>query len=436
VNQDKEIHIIGGGLAGCEAAWQAAKAGCWVFLYEMKPDLFSPAHNSQNLAELVCSNSLRSDSLENASGVLKEELRRLGSLIVEQAEKTRVPAGGALAVDREQFSESITRQVEGHPGITVVRGEIKEIPRDKTVIIASGPLTSDCLADDIKKITGDEFLYFHDAIAPIIEADSIDNEKTFAASRYDKGEADYINCPMSKEEYYRFIEELNNSEKVPLKDFETLTPFEGCMPVEVMAERGIETLAHGPMKPVGLIDPGTGLQPYAVVQLRQENREASIYNIVGFQTRLKWPEQKRVFGLIPGLENTVFVRYGSLHRNTFIHSPEILKTTLQTKKMPNIFFAGQITGVEGYIESTSTGLIAGITASRYVMGLDTDVPPPTTVTGGLLSYITDLTVKKFQPMNANFGILPSLEKRAPKKIRKKLYGERALADIDSWKKSL
>jgi methylenetetrahydrofolate--tRNA-(uracil-5-)-methyltransferase len=379
---------------------------------------------------------LRSDSLENASGVLKEELRRLGSLIVEQAGKTRVPAGGALAVDREQFSESITRQVEGHPGITVVRGEIKEIPRDKTVIIASGPLTSDCLADDIKKITGDEFLYFHDAIAPIIEADSIDTEKTFAASRYDKGEADYINCPMSQEEYYRFIEELNNSEKVPLKEFETLTPFEGCMPVEVMAERGVETLAHGPMKPVGLIDPNTGLQPYAVVQLRQENREASIYNIVGFQTRLKWPEQKRVFAMIPGLENAFFARYGSLHRNTFIHSPEILKNTLQMKKMPNIFFAGQITGVEGYIESTSTGLIAGITASRYVMGLDTDVPPQTTVTGGLLSYITDLTVKKFQPMNANFGILPSLEKRAPKKIRKKLYGERALADIDSWRKGL
>ena len=281
MNQDKEIHIIGGGLAGCEAAWQAAKTGCRVFLYEMKPDLFSPAHKSQNLAELVCSNSLRSDSLENASGVLKEELRRLGSLIVEQADKTRVPAGGALAVDREQFSESITRQVEGHPGITVVRGEVKEIPMDKTVIIASGPLTSDCLADDIKKITGDAFLYFHDAIAPIIEADSIDNQKTFAATRYDKGEADYINCPMSKEEYYRFIEELKTSEKVPLKEFETLTPFEGCMPVEVMAERGIETLAFGPMKPVGLIDPNTGRQPYAVVQLRQENREASIYNKIG-----------------------------------------------------------------------------------------------------------------------------------------------------------
>lgn len=436
MNQDKEIHIIGGGLAGCEAAWQAAKTGCRVMLYEMKPELFSPAHKSQNLAELVCSNSLRSDSLENASGVLKEEMRRLGSLIVEQAEKTRVPAGGALAVDRERFSENITKKLEGHSGITVVRGEVKQLPRDKTVIIASGPLTSDCLAADIKKITGDEFLYFHDAIAPIIEADSIDRKKTFAASRYDKGEADYINCPMSKEEYFRFIDELNNSEKVPLKDFETLTPFEGCMPVELMAERGVETLAHGPMKPVGLIDPDTGLQPYAVVQLRQENREASIYNMVGFQTRLKWPEQKRVFAMIPGLKNAVFARYGSLHRNTFIHSPEILKTNLQAKKMPNVFFAGQITGVEGYTESTSTGLVAGISASRYVMGLDTEAPPRTTVTGGLISYITDITVKKFQPMNANFGILPSLEQRVPKKIRKKLYGERALADIESWKKSL
>ncbi len=436
MNQDKEIHIIGGGLAGCEAAWQAAKYGCRVFLYEMKPDLFSPAHKSQNLAELVCSNSLRSDSLENASGVLKEEMRKLGSLIVETADKTKVPAGGALAVDREKFSECITGKIEGTPGITLVREEIKKIPEDKVVIIASGPLTSDLLAEDIKRMTSDAFLYFHDAIAPIIEADSIDREKTFAASRYDKGEADYINCPMSKEEYYGFIEELKNSEKMLLRDFETLTPFEGCMPVEVMAERGVETLAFGPMKPVGLIDPNTGKQPYAVVQLRQENNEATIYNLVGFQTRLKWPEQKRVFSMIPGLEKAVFVRYGSLHRNTFIHSPELLENTLQLKKKSNVFFAGQITGVEGYMESTSTGLIAGIMASRYVLGLDLLTTPKTTVTGGLLSYITDLSVKKFQPMNANFGILPPLEKRAPKKIRKKLYGERALKDIDVWRKAL
>jgi len=434
MRSEKEIHVIGGGLAGCEAAWQAARAGCRVVLYEMKPERFSPAHRSDRLAELVCSNSLRSDSLENAAGVLKAELRRLESLIIDQADRTRVPAGGALAVDRKLFSEEITVRIENHPRITVVREEVKNIPQNNIVIIASGPLTSDALADELGRLAGMDFLYFHDAIAPIVEADSIDREKTFVASRYDKGDADYLNCPLSQEAYYAFVTAIIEAEKAPLREFEILTPFEGCMPIEVMAQRGPETLAFGPLKPVGLIDPKTGKQPYAVVQLRLENREATIYNMVGFQTRLKRPEQKRVFSMIPGLENAVFARYGSLHRNTFIHSPKLLLNTLQLKNRPNAFIAGQITGVEGYIESTATGLLAGINASAYALGKEMQVPPPTTVAGGLIHYITDPEVKNFQPMNANFGILPPLGKRAPKKIRKKLYGERALQDMEGWVK--
>ncbi len=431
-----EITIIGAGLAGCEAAWQAAQSGCRVTLYEMKPRRFSPAHTSPCLAELVCSNSLKAEGLENASGVLKEELRMLDSLIVRQADASRVPAGSALAVDREQFSSSITKAIEQHPHITLVRDEITAVPLEGIVIVATGPLTSDAFAENLKGLLGGQFLFFHDAIAPIIEADSIDPDKTYRASRYDKGEADYINCPLTQEEYYTFVHELLASEKVPLREFETLTPFEGCMPVEVMAERGVETLAFGPMKPVGLIDPRTGRQPYAVVQLRQENQRGTLYNIVGFQTRLKWPEQKRVFGLIPGLEHAVFVRHGSMHRNTYIHSPSLLAPSLQLKSDQRIFFAGQITGVEGYVESIAMGLIAGINAARHAAGRPLVIPPAAAITGALAAYITDPANQDFQPMNANFGILPALGVKARKADRKRLHAERALREMRAWKESL
>ena len=427
------LHIIGGGLAGCEAAWQAAQRGFPVTLYEMKPERFSPAHKSPQLAELVCSNSLRSDSTENASGLLKQEMRLLDSLILSRADACRVPAGSALAVDRQSFSESITRAIEEHSRITLVRREMTGIPDHGVVIIATGPLTSDAFSACITELLGGEFLYFHDAISPIVEADSIDFKKVFRASRYNKGTADYLNCPLAREEYYAFIRMLLDAEKVPLRDFETLTPYEGCMPVEVMAARGVETLAFGPMKPVGLTDPATGEQPYAVVQLRQENNEATMYNLVGFQTRLKWPEQKRVFSTIPGLEKAEFARYGSLHRNTYINSPQLLLKTLQLKQQPRVFFAGQITGVEGYVESAAMGLWAGIQASRYCEGRDPVSPPETTVVGGLLSSIAGTLSPDFQPMNANFGILPPLPGRVSKKKRKKLLAERALADIREWK---
>ena len=428
-----EITIIGGGLAGCEAAWQAAQGGCRVTLYEMKPQRFSPAHKSEGLAELVCSNSLKAEGLSNASGVLKEELRMLDSLVIRQADVSRVPAGAALAVDREQFAAGVTIAIEQHPGIMLVRSEAEAVPLDGIVIIATGPLTSDACAESLKGLLGEQFLFFHDAIAPIIEAESIDPDKTYRASRYDKGEADYINCPLSKDEYYAFVRELLAAEKAPLREFETLVPFEGCMPVEVMAERGVETLAFGPMKPVGLIDPRTGRQPYAVVQLRQENRDATLYNIVGFQTRLKWPEQKRVFGLIPGLEHAVFARHGSMHRNTYIHSPMLLAPTLQLKTEPHIFFAGQIIGVEGYVESIAMGLLAGINVARCALGLEPVAPPAATLTGALVAYITDPAHSKdFQPMNANFGILPALGVKARKGDRKRLHAELALHDMRQW----
>jgi len=427
-----DITIIGGGLAGCEAAWQAADRGYRVRLYEMKPRRFSPAHTSPGLAELVCSNSLKAEGPAASSGVLKDELRMLGSLVLKHADASRVPAGAALAVDREQFSGGITQAIESHPNITLIREEITSIPLEGIVIIATGPLTSDGLAENLKGLLGGQFLFFHDAIAPIIEADSIDSEKTYRASRYEKGEADYINCPLTQDEYYTFVRELLASGKVPLRDFETLTPFEGCMPVEVMAERGIETLAFGPMKPVGLLDPRTGRQPYGVVQLRQENREATLYNLVGFQTRLKWPEQKRVFGLIPGLEHAEFMRYGSMHRNTYMQSPQLLLPTLQLKSDPRIFFAGQITGVEGYVESIAMGLTAGLQAERYAAGLELKPLPATTLTGALAAYITSPETKDFQPMNANFGILPALGVKARKADRKLLYGQRAPRDLQQW----
>ena len=426
-----DITIIGGGLAGCEAAWQAAARGCRVRLYEMKPKRFSPAHQSAGLAELVCSNSLKAEGPAASAGILKDELRLLGSLVLRHAGQCRVPAGSALAVDRERFSEAVTREIENHPRIDLVREELMAVP-DGTVIIATGPLTSDGFAENLKTLLGERFLFFHDAIAPVIEADSIDPEKTFRASRYDKGEADYINCPLTKDEYYAFVRELLAAEKVPLRDFETLTPFEGCMPVEIMAERGIETLAFGPMKPVGLADPRTGQMPYAVVQLRQENREGSLYNIVGFQTRLKWPEQKRVFGLIPGLARAEFARYGSMHRNTYIQSPHLLLPSLQLRSDPRVFFSGQITGVEGYVESIAMGLLAGINAARRAAGLDALAPPATTLTGALAAYISNPDRKEFQPMNANFGLLPALGVKARKADRKLLHGRRALEDLKRW----
>ncbi len=426
------IHIIGAGLAGCEAAWQAARGGCQVRLYEMKPQRFSPAHRSSQLAELVCSNSLKSDRLENASGVLKEEMRSVNSLILAAADAHRVPAGSALAVDRNAFSVYITETISTNKNITLIRQEVSKIPDQGIVIIATGPLTSEALSAHLREMIGHDFLYFHDAISPIIETDSIDLSRAFRAARYDKGAADYINCPLSQEEYYHFVHELLTAETVALQDFETLIPYEGCMPVEVMAARGIETLAFGPMKPVGLIDPRTGKQPYAVVQLRQENEQATLYNMVGFQTRLKWPEQKRVFSLIPGLENAVFARYGSLHRNTYIHSPSLLLKTLQLKSNPRIFFAGQITGVEGYVESAAMGLVAGIQASRFAKGHNPLTPPPTTMIGALLSYITSPFSINFQPMNANFGILPLLDPSVRKKQRKAKFAERSLQAIKEW----
>ncbi len=428
---EKGITIVGGGLAGCEAAWQAAGRGVSVTLYEMKPQRFSPAHVSAGLAELVCSNSFRSRSLENAVGLLKEELRRLGSLLMAVAEETRVPAGDALAVDREAFATAITCQLEKRENIKTIREEVVGIPDEGIVIITSGPLTSPSLTEAIRNMTGEEHLYFYDAIAPILDGDSLDMGVIFRASRYGEG-SDYLNCPMNAEEYFRFVEELSKGEKVPYRVFEKPVHFEGCLPIEEMAERGLETLAHGPMKPVGLNDPRTGKTPYAVVQLRQEDSRGSAYNLVGFQTKLKWKEQERIFRMIPGLEKARFLRFGSLHRNTFIHSPTLLEKTLQFKKDPRIFFAGQITGVEGYVESTAMGLLAGINAARMAKGDLLIIPPSATAVGSLVRYITDPEVKHFQPMNVNFGLFPPLEERLRGRNKKRAMSEKALKDIKEW----
>lgn len=429
-----ELIIIGAGLAGSEAAWQAAERGIKVCLYEMRPEKNTPAHHTDKFAELVCSNSLRAASIENAVGLLKEEMRRMKSLIMESADANRLPAGGALAVDREGFSRYITEKILNHPNITTIREEVDEIPVDKPTIIASGPLTSLKLTEKIQKFTGEDYLYFYDAAAPIITLDSINQEKVFRASRYDKGEADYINCPMSEEEYNKFWEELTNAERAPLKSFEKEVFFEGCMPVEQMANRGRQTLLFGPLKPVGLIDPRTGKQPHAVVQLRQDNREGTIYNIVGFQTHLKWGEQQRVFSLIPGLDEAEFVRFGVMHRNTFINSPRLLEPSMRMKKYSQIFFAGQITGVEGYVESASNGLVAGINAARMIKGEQLIVFPPTTAHGALCHYITTADTKHFQPMNVTFGLLPPLEKRIRnKKERGSMLAQRALDDLEKFK---
>jgi methylenetetrahydrofolate--tRNA-(uracil-5-)-methyltransferase len=431
------ITIIGGGLAGCEAAWQASRAGAAVTLYEMKPQHFSPAHHSPNLGELVCSNSLRGAGMNNAVGCLKEELRRCGSLFMAAADATAVPAGGALAVDREAFAAYLTERIETHPRITLVREEMTAIPEGETVIIASGPLTSAALSAEIARRTGAKQLYFYDAIAPIIEADSIDFAKAWRASRYGKGGDDYVNCPLSREEYFSFVAALKDAEKVPARDFEKMIHFEGCMPIEEMAVRGELTLAFGPMKPVGLPDQRTGKEPFAVVQLRQDDRHATLYNMVGFQTKLTYPEQRRLLRTIPGLESARFARLGSVHRNTFVNAPACLEPTLQLKGEPRLFFAGQITGVEGYVESAATGFLAGHFAARWQRGEALPLPPATTAFGALLTHLAESSPENFQPMNVNYGLFPPLEGRHRKRTDRRLaMAERALTDLEPWSQQL
>jgi methylenetetrahydrofolate--tRNA-(uracil-5-)-methyltransferase len=430
------ITVIGGGLAGCEAAWQLLLRGQRVRLCEMKPERFSPAHKSPLLAELVCSNSLRSNTLDNAVGLLKEELRRMDSLIMAAADATAVPAGKALAVDRTAFSRFVEERLAAQPLIELVRGEVTAIPANGTTIVATGPLTSDALATAIASLTGDAYLYFYDAISPIVEGDSIDKNRVFAASRYGRGEADYLNCPLNRETYEYFWKALKEAEEVPLHTFETIKCFEGCLPVEVIARRGIETLAHGPMKPVGLVDPRTGCQPHAVVQLRREDKEGILYNIVGFQTKLTWPEQKRVFRMIPGLENAEFIRYGSVHRNTFLNAPALLTPFLQLRTRPHLFFAGQITGVEGYIESTAMGLLAGINTANQRVGLEMIQPPPETALGALIGHLQGVDKKTFQPMNVAFGLFPPLSGCIRKKDRGLLYSRRSLTAFTTWQQQL
>lgn len=424
------INVIGAGLAGCEAAWQIAKRGIKVRLYEMKPKVFTPAHHMDTFAELVCSNSLRSDQLENAVGLLKEEMRILDSVIMKCADATRVPAGGALAVDRAKFSQAVTEIIKRNENITVINEEVTELPQGGLVIVATGPLTSEALSKYIADMIGEDYLYFYDAAAPIVTFESIDMTKAFKAARYGRGSEDYINCPMNKEQYEAFWHELVNAEVAQVKEFEKEILFEGCMPVESMAKRGLDTLRFGPLKPVGLVDPSTGKEPYAVVQLRQDNSEGTLYNIVGFQTHLKWPEQRRVFGLVPGLEKAEFVRYGVMHRNTFINSPKLLDFSYRMRTNSDIYFAGQVTGVEGYIESASSGMVAGINAAMSFMKRDRVDFPPSTATGALSHYISDASIRNFQPMNINFGLMQGLDVKIKDK-RKKNYeiSMRALKEI-------
>nr|WP_150959633.1 FADH(2)-oxidizing methylenetetrahydrofolate--tRNA-(uracil(54)-C(5))-methyltransferase TrmFO [Aneurinibacillus sp. XH2] len=429
---DKPVTVIGAGLAGSEAAWQIARQGVPVKLYEMRPVRKTPAHITDKFAELVCSNSLRANGLTNAVGVLKEEMRNLDSLILASADKHAVPAGGALAVDRDGFSGEVTSTLRNHPLIEVVNEEISSLPEGITVV-ATGPLTSPDLSGHLRSLMGEEYLYFYDAAAPIVEKDSIDMDKAFIASRYDKGEAAYINCPMDEEQFEAFYEALVTAEVAPIKEFEKEIYFEGCMPIEVMASRGKQTILFGPMKPVGLVDPRTGKQPYAVVQLRQDNAAGTLYNLVGFQTHLKWGEQKKVFSLIPGLEQAEFVRYGVMHRNTFINSPKLLRNTYQFVRRDNLFFAGQMTGVEGYVESAASGLIAGINAGRMARGEDCLVFPLETALGSMAQYITTADFKHFQPMNVNFGLFPPLdEKIRNKKAKYEKIAERAIRTIQNF----
>lgn len=428
--QKHEVTIIGGGLAGSEAAYKAAALGARAVLYEMKPKRFSPAHSLETLGELVCSNSLKSELLENSSGLLKEEMRQLGSLVVRAAHETRVPAGKTLAVDRAAFSAYITDELQ-RAGVEIVRDEAIGIPKERPLVIATGPLTSDAFACELEKLIGSGHLHFYDAVAPIVYAESIDMEKAFRASRYGKGGDDYINCPLSKDEYETFVDELLKADIVEARSFEDAACFEGCMPIEVMARRGLQTLAFGPMRPVGIIDPKTGKRPHAVVQLRMENIQGTLYNIVGFQTRLRFPDQKRVFRLIPGLERAEFARFGKLHRNSFLDAPKILTFAQQFKADAGIVFAGQITGVEGYCESAASGIIAGINAVRIAQGRQPVIPPEETMTGALLRHVTEGADNKkgFQPMNANFGLLPPLKG----KDRKEAQAKRALEALISWK---
>lgn len=429
----KQAIIIGAGLAGSEAAWQLAQRGVSVKLYEMRPHKLTPAHHTGDFAELVCSNSLKGAGLDNAAGLLKEEMRRLDSIIMAAADRHVVPAGGALAVDRDHFAQEVSFRVSSQLGIEIIRQEVEEIPREDVVLVATGPLTSPALATNIAELTGEETLAFYDAAAPIVTLESIDLDRAFWASRYDKGEADYLNCPLTKEEYEHFYRELTQAETAEVKGFEQGRVFEGCMPLEVMAARGPQTLAFGPLKPVGLSDPRTGVRPYAVVQLRRENREGTLFNLVGFQTHLKWGEQQRVFRLIPGLEQAEFVRYGVMHRNTFLNAPKVLNADFSLRSEPRIFFAGQITGVEGYVESAASGLVAGINAWRRLERLQPLVFPPETALGALARHLEGSTTADFQPMNMNFGLLPPLGERIrDKREKNRQVSERALAALAAF----
>ncbi|WP_286028849.1 FADH(2)-oxidizing methylenetetrahydrofolate--tRNA-(uracil(54)-C(5))-methyltransferase TrmFO [Ligilactobacillus agilis] len=427
------VNVIGAGLAGSEAAWQIANRGVKVRLYEMRPVKQTPAHHTENFAELVCTNSLRANQLTNGVGLLKEEMRQLNSVVMQAADKHNVPAGGALAVDRDSFSKAITAAVKNHPNVEVITEEVTSIPSGLTVV-ATGPLTSDLLAKEIVKFTGDDGLYFYDAAAPIVAKDSLNMDKVYLKSRYDKGEAAYLNCPMTEAEFNAFHKELVNAEMAELHDFEDEKFFEGCMPIEEMASRGAKTMLFGPLKPVGLEDPKTGKEPFAVVQLRQDNAVGDLYNIVGFQTHLKWGEQKRVFSMIPGLENARFVRYGVMHRNTYLRSPEMMTATYQTKARSDLFFAGQMTGVEGYVESAASGLYAGINAAKLALGQEPVVFPPETMMGAMAHYITHASKKNFQPINANFGIVPRLKQKIRDKRERNLQlSQRALTILDAFK---
>jgi methylenetetrahydrofolate--tRNA-(uracil-5-)-methyltransferase len=433
-----QVTVIGGGLAGSEAAWQAAERGLKVQLYEMRPNRPTPAHRSANLGEIVCSNSLKTDEPGTAPYLLKEELRRGGSLLINVAHDVAVPAGAALAVDRERFAEEVTRRMLEHPNIEVIRREAEEIPSDGPVVIATGPLTSPALSQAITRLTGSTHLYFYDAIAPVVDAETINPEVAFRAARYDKGGADYYNCPMSEEEYNRFYDALIAAESVPLHEFEQTIYFEGCLPIEEIARRGRDTLRYGPMKPVGLRDPRTGQQPWAVVQLRQENLLADSYNLVGFQNHLKFGEQKNVLRLIPGLEQAEFIRFGQIHRNTFICAPALLEETLQMRSTPRVLFAGQISGVEGYIEAMATGFMAGVHAAELARGRAPQAPPRRTAMGSLTNYIANAEAKNFQPMNITFALLPPLDEADRRKLKRKvdrhrLQVELGLKDFEQWR---
>ncbi len=435
------LHIIGAGLAGAEAAWQAAQRGVHVALYEMRPHKMTPAHVTDRFAELVCSNSLGSTLPDRAPGMQKAELLRLGSLILTCAQATAVPAGGSLAVGREAFGDLVTTLVSSHPNITVIREEVTAIPRDVPVIVASGPLTSDALVADIARLAGEQYLYFYDALSPIVAADSIDLDKAFRGARYDRSASatgDYINCPLDRDQYEAFVDALAQAETIVLREFEAEMWrsehfFEGCLPVEILARRGRNALAFGPLRPVGITDPHTGRRPYAVVQLRQDNLAGTLYNLVGFQTNLKWGEQKRVFGMIPGLEQAEFLRYGMMHRNTYINAPSLLEPTMQFRTRPDLFFAGQITGVEGYVGNAGTGLLAGINAARLIHGQPPLILPPTTVMGALCWYVTHCAVEDFQPMKANLGLLPPLDPPVRhKRARYQAFAARAAQDLEAF----